>query len=64
MKKIWYESSFGLRPVPNSTCVSALDQYKCNPLSLLNPRLFHVTFLTCQTCVLFDFTMVRPGPIP
>ena len=48
-------------PVPNSKCVSVLGQYKCNSWSLLNHRLIHVTFLTCQTCVQSDFTMVRLG---
>ena len=49
-------------PVPNSKCVSVLGQYKCNSSSLLNHRLIHVTFLTCNTCVQSDFTMVRLGP--
>ena len=45
-------------PVPNSKCVSVLGQYNCNSSSLLNHRLNHVTFLTYQTCVHSDFTMI------
>ena len=48
--------------LPNSKCVSVLGQNKCNSSSLLNHRLIHVTFLTCQTCVQSDFTMVGLGP--
>ena len=35
-----------------------IGQYKCKFSSLQNHRLLHVTFLTCQTCVQSDFTMV------
>ena len=50
-------------PVPNSKCVSVLGQSKRNSSSLLNHRLIHVTFLTCQTCVHPDFTMTIHEPI-
>ena len=50
-------------PIRNSKCVSVLGQYKCNSSSLLNHRLIHVTFLTCQTFIQFDFTTARIAPI-
>ena len=49
-------------PVPNFKCVSVLGKYKCNCSSLLNKRLIHVIFSSCQTCVQSDFKMVRLGP--
>ena len=45
------------QPVPNSKCISVMGNYS----PLLNHRLIHITFLTCQSCVQFDSTLVRLG---
>ena len=56
------ERDFIFQPVPNSRCVSVLGECKCKSPSLLNHRLIHLSFLTCQSCFQADFTIIRLGP--